>query len=173
MENKQIVVGNGNFSCDENPGKEITESEEKELSEEEDDFHLTKYFGFDYENDTKEQFLDKVKNKLGDNCVIEMQNALSKSVIKRAEELSVDCINIAPFGAYNKILEEKDLIINFLKTEAHKPDYWNLFRLEFNPIKELIVFYFYNSSVDTGETLSGLVFTTKTGKIKHAFAKIE
>jgi len=113
----------------------------------------------------------KMRTKLGITNEV-MQEALSNSLIARAEEITLDIPNIAPYGDYDKLIENNDEITEFLKTEAHKPNNWESYGFSCKDMltdKALVLFHFWNTSVDQGDTLEGTVFVSKYGKIKHVF----
>jgi dsDNA-binding SOS-regulon protein len=151
--------------------KEVSDEEITETKEE--DFDVIKFFGLSKDAYDEVTVALKIQEKLG-TTVGQMQEALSKSVVERAEELTLDFPNIAPLGDYDKLLEDNDSMAEFLKTEAHKPEHWKLDGIRLSDLnKELISFIFNNVAVDDGTTFKGFVFTTKLGKIKHSFAQVE
>ena len=88
--------------------------------------------------------------------------------------MTLELTNIAPFGNYDKMIEDNDGMADFLKTEAHKVENWNLYGIEVSPMnKELLSFIFKNPSIDDGEVFEGFVFVSKSGKIQHGFARVE
>lgn len=148
------------------------EMTEKEKSEEEPEFDLEKFLGLTDE-DTIETVAVKTQEKLG-TSIGQMQEALSKAVLSRAEELTLDFPNIAPLGDYEKLIEDNDGMTEFLKTEGHKPEHWKLYGINVSDLnKNLLSFIFHNMVVDDGSTFKGFVFVSKSGKIKHAFAQVE
>lgn len=121
---------------------------------------------------TFEEMLVILQEKLGIS-VNEMQMALSASVQEKAHALTHEFTNIAPMGDYSKLLEDNDSMAEFLHTEAHKPEHWVLstFRTNGGTGPEMLKFTFKNFAVDDGEAMSGFVFVSFNGKIKHAFAQ--
>jgi len=118
-------------------------------------------------------FEERIKERLGVSCQ-EIKESLSKAIIKTAEELSLDLPNIAPYGSYEKLLEDNDSMSEFLKTEASKPENMIIYSIqEDNKFKNLFKFTLYNRAVDEGESLIGFVYVSKTGVIRHAFAQVE
>jgi len=117
--------------------------------------------------------IDKVlQEKLGIG-LSEMARALSDSLLERIEELAEELMNIAPYGDYSKLMEEKDGITKFLQDEASKPENWKIQFIEAKKEKDqLIEFVFFNKSVDDGDILKGFVFVGLSGKIRHAFAQV-
>jgi len=155
--------------------QEITDEEievqDLTKKEEEEEFDVNKFFGFE-EKETPETLIKKVEDKFG-LPILQMQEALSKSVVERAEELTLDFPNIAPKGDYENLLENNDSMTSFLKEEGHKPEHWKLMGISVSEYKkDLLSFSFFNQAVDDGNSLEGFVFTSQTGKIKHAFAQV-
>jgi len=121
--------------------------------------------------DTIEQVEEKVKEKLG-LSFDELKAALSNYVVSHAEELTHEFVNIAPLGDYSKLLEDNDSMAVFLKTEAHKPEHWQIQGLSPSDVKkDLLTFHFGNDSVDDGGVFEGFVYVSFQGKIRHAFAQ--
>lgn len=121
--------------------------------------------------ETVEQAEQMVQEKLGISF-LEMREALSSYVISKAEELTHEFVNIAPLGDYGKLLEDNDSMAEFLKTEAHKPEHWEIQAVRPSDVqKELISFEFGNNAVDDGDIFKGFVYVSLQGKIKHAFAQ--
>lgn len=123
--------------------------------------------------DSMEQVEVKVQEKLGIS-VMEMRAALSSHVVEKAESLTHEFVNIAPLGDYGALLEDNDSMAEFLKTEAHKPEHWQLYGVRTSDVNpNLLSFNFSNDSVDDGDVFQGFVFVSLQGKIKHAFAQGE
>lgn len=115
----------------------------------------------------------KIQEKLGVS-VSDMKEALSKYVVEHAEELTHQFVNMAPLGDYSKIIEDNDGMAEFLKTEGHKPEHWQLYGVRTSDVSSnLLSFNFTNDAVDDGESMNGFVFVSYQGKIKHAFAQGE
>lgn len=134
-------------------------------------FSVIEFFDLSTEKYDEESVSAKVQAKIG-TSLQQMKETLSATVIKKAEELSLEFPNIAPLGNYGKLIEDNDGMTEFLKTEGHQPKHWEIELIEFNPKLELLMFSFANKGVDDGTTFSGFVYTTKGGKIKHSFAKV-
>jgi hypothetical protein len=121
---------------------------------------------------TPEDIDAKIREKLGIG-LSEMAGALTDALKARAEDVAEDCYSIAPYGDYDKMIEDKAEMAKFLREEAAKPEHW---KLEFLEVKKkedkLIEFVFLNSSVDDGDILKGFVFVGFSGLIRHAFAQI-
>lgn len=116
---------------------------------------------------------ERLKEHLGINSV-EIKEALSKAIVESAEELSLELPNIAPHGNYEKMLEDNESMANFLKDEASKPEHMVLYSIhEDDKMKQLLKFVIVNKAVDNGESLTGFVYVSKAGVIRHAFAQIE
>lgn len=123
--------------------------------------------------DTVETVEAKLKEMLGISFEM-MGQALSVAVQNKAEEIVLEITNIAPYGEYDKMLENNDDMASFLKEEAHKPENWLIHSLMPSDVnKDLIEFIFDNKAVDDGDTFRGYVYVNKMGKIKHAFAQSE
>src|SRR5271167_4910193 len=119
MQAEQEVIDEQEITDDEiEVVKDLTQKEEDE------EFNVNSFFGFEKE-ETPESLIKKVEDKFG-FPLLQMQEALSKSVIERAEELTLDFLNIAPKGDYENLLENNDDMADFLKTEAQKPEHWKL-----------------------------------------------
>jgi hypothetical protein len=118
--------------------------------------------------DKEEQVDQKIKDKLGID-LLKIREALSECVKSRAEEMSLDILNIVPFGNYRDMIENNEEIAKFLKEEAHKAEHWKLHFIKLD--NNLIKFYFMCMAIDEGETFEGSVFVSKSGKIRHAFAQ--
>ena len=122
--------------------------------------------------DTIEKIDAVLKENLGTGLT-ECAEALCVSLKVRAEELSPDVINIAPYGKFEDLLENQDQITAFLRDEAAKPENW---KLQYIDIKkdndQLLEAVFMNTSCDEGESLSGYVFLGLSGKIRHCFPQV-
>src|SRR5579863_617888 len=103
----------------------------------------------------------------------ECAEALSKSLLERGAELVPDMINLSPYGDYEKMTEDPEIILRFFQEEGSKPENWEIqfieVRKENDQLMELV---FFNKAVDDGETLKGFVFVGLSGKIRHAFAQV-
>lgn len=115
-----------------------------------------------------EQWEPKIKEKLG-LSIADMQTPISEWTINHAEELVQQFANIAPQGDYDKLIEDGDEMISFLKTEAAKPGHWKLVEAKWT--NNMYQFIFDCQVVDEGNTFKGLVFVSKSGKIRHAFTQ--
>jgi len=120
-----------------------------------------------------EEEIDKLlKEHLG-TSLAECAGALCDSLQSRAEEISTEMTSLAPNGDYGKLIEEPELIVEFLRREAAKPENWSLDFLEVRKEKDqLMELIFSNKAVDDGETLKGFVFVGLSGKIRHAFPQV-
>ena len=151
--------------------------EEKEVITEgekvEERFSIIDFFNLSKDEYEEDNVAQKIEDKLGISLK-QIKEVLSKSVIERSEELSLNMINIAPNGDYEKLLEDNDSMSDFLKKEASKLEHWKLDYIFVSDINnELLSFVFSNDAVDDGTTFEGFVFITKTGKIKHSFAQVK
>ena len=102
----------------------------------------------------------------------ECQQSLSESLMARAEELAEEIPSVAPYNNYDKFTEDKIVIANFLREEAHKPENWEIQFVESKKDSELIEFIFFNKAVDEGDILKGFVFVGLSGTIRHSFAQV-
>lgn len=127
-------------------------------------------------NDPKiifEKLKVNLKEKLG-LTVEDLLEPLCKAVGERAEEVVLSLPNIAPYGDYGAMIEDNDGMAEFVKKEAVKPETWALHSImDDSSNKTLLKFTFKNKCVDDGEVLQGLVFVSKSGKIRHAFAQVD
>lgn len=120
------------------------------------------------EKDELQQIDAKIKEHLGIG-LDDMHQALSESVQERAVEFAQEMFNLAPMGDYDKLTDDKDVIADFLRTEAHKPEHWRLNMLDIRK-DGLLHFSFLNLAVDEGDSFVGSVYVSKSGQIRHAFA---
>lgn len=102
----------------------------------------------------------------------ECAQVLSDAVAERAEELVEDMLNMAPYGDYDKITEDKAVMLAFLKEEATKPENWEIQFMDAKKDSQLMELVFFNKSVDDGDILKGFVFIGLSGKIRHAFPQV-
>lgn len=118
---------------------------------------------------TEEDADARLQEKLG-LTLKECKEALSNSLLIRAEEVVPDLPSVAPYGDYDKLMEDPEVIQKFLEEEAFKEENWEIVffyaRKEQDKIAE---FVFYNKSVDDGDILKGFVYVGVSGKIRHAF----
>ena len=123
------------------------------------------------EKDKIEDVDNLIKEKLG-HSFLEMKEMISSYVKEKCEEISLDMINIIPYGQYDKIIDDNDNMAIFLKEEASKVENWEIYSFMQNSTNQnLIQFIFNNKSVDDGDTLRGHVFISKSGVIRHVFAE--
>jgi len=137
-----------------------------------DSFKDLDFSDLDEEKDAVEQISAKLKEKLGVSLE-EMTTTLSTWVQEHADEVVLDFVNIAPFEDYGKMLEDNEGMAEFLKTEAHKPEHWQLHFMGIDTKRDLFEVIFSNVAVDDGDSLRGYVFVSPSGKIRHAFAQAE
>lgn len=113
-----------------------------------------------------------LKEKLG-TSIAECAGALCDSLRNRAEEVAEEMTSLAPNGDYEKLMEDPEAIIKFLREEASKPENWSLEFLEVkNEKAQLMEMVFSNKAVDDGDSLKGFVFVGLSGKIRHAFTQV-
>lgn len=102
----------------------------------------------------------------------ECAEALGQFLLERGEECLEDMINLAPYGDYSKLTEDKEVMLRFLKEEAVKPENWEIQLVEVKKKgDQLIEILFFNKAVDDGDILKGFVFVGASGKIRHAFVQ--
>jgi len=144
----------------------------KNKVEPEDGSHpLAKFFkDLDFkEEDEVEQREEKIKKVLGIGTT-DMKPYICSWLKDHAEELTLELTNIAPYGNYEKLIEDNDGMAEFLKNESTKLENWKPSHFEpADKESSLIKFTFYTESVDTGESLKGLVFVNPNGVVRHAF----
>jgi hypothetical protein len=120
---------------------------------------------------TPEQIEQIVKDKLGIGFP-EMAAPLSKYVQDKAEELAQNYITVVCYGDYGKVIEGDAKIAEFFRTEAHKPEHWapaGLFASKDSNQPEMIEVVFKNTAVDEADSMTGFVFVSFAGAIRHAF----
>lgn len=126
--------------------------------------------GLTSEDNEEEKIDKKIQEKLNIS-LSDMKIALSEAIKKTADDIVVDIINIIPFGDYEKILEDKKDMSKFLIDEASKPEYWKLDHIKWTLESGLLKFLFACDAVDDGDSFQGIVFVSKNGRIRHAFAQ--
>lgn len=97
---------------------------------------------------------------------------LSEALLKKVDELAGDLPSMAPLGDYSKMTEDKEVMKEFLRTEASKPEHWKLEMLELRKDSQLMEIMFFNKAVDDGDILKGFVFVGVSGKIRHSFVQV-
>lgn len=120
---------------------------------------------------TEEDAAARLQEKLG-LTLQECKEALSNSLVIRAEEVVEDLPSCAPYADWDKLMEDPADIQKFLEEEASKPENWEIIffyaRKEQDKVAE---FVFYNKAVDDGDILKGYVYVGLSGKIRHAFCQ--
>jgi len=117
--------------------------------------------------------MDKIlRDNLGIGCT-ECAQALSENLLTKLEECLEDLPNMAPYGDYDKLTEDPQVILTFLKEEASKPENWKLQFVDREEKSQLLKLMFFNMAVDDGDILKGFVFIGLSGKIRHAFAQVQ
>ena len=120
---------------------------------------------------TEEDAAARLQEKLG-LALQDCKEALSNSLLIRAEEVVTDLPSCAPYGDYAKLMEDPEVIQKFLEDEASKVENWEIVffyaRKEQDKVAE---FVFYNKAVDDGDILKGYVYVGLSGKIRHAFCQ--
>lgn len=103
----------------------------------------------------------------------ECQTALTAALKERVDEIVEDLPYLSPHGDYSKMMEDRDLIRDFLLNEAAKDEHWKIHFLEMRKKSDtLIELVFFNTAVDDGDSLKGLVFLGMSGKIRHCFPQV-
>lgn len=125
---------------------------------------------------SKLETIDQIEAYLQENVGVkfsDMKERLCSNVNEKAEELTHDFANIAPYGEYDKILEDNDSMAEFLRAEATKAENWTLHevRVEKHAGQDMLECIFVNKAVDDGDSLEGYVFTGKSGAIRHSFVQ--
>lgn len=124
------------------------------------------------EEDYWKQIDHTLQEKLG-LSLNKLKEQVCESLKNRAEEVALDLPNIAPYGDYGAMLEDNDGMSSFLKNEASKLENWQLSKIKMDKNPNLIKFVLMCSAVDDGEVLMGLVFTNKSGEIRHSFCQVD
>lgn len=117
-------------------------------------------------DDFKSKLDEKLKEKLNIS-VKEMQDVLSTSLISSSADIAGELNNIIAYNDYDKIIEDENDMVEFLKNEASKPENFWLYGIQED--NGLLKFHFINMAVDEGDVVNGFVFLSKGGKIKHYF----
>jgi len=121
------------------------------------------------DDDFKSKLDEKLKEKLNIS-VKEMQDVLSSSLISSSADIASQLNNIIAYNDYDKIIEDENDMVEFLKNEASKPENFWLYGIQED--NGLLKFHFINMAVDEGDVLNGFVFISKSGKIKHNFCVV-
>jgi hypothetical protein len=125
------------------------------------------------DDDKREDVINKILTKL--NLTTEqLCVGISDYLKAHAEELTLEMLNIAPYGEYDSLIEDEDNMADFLKKESVKFENWELESIA--PVgmdTSLIKFMFHNKSVDEGEVLRGFAIASLSGKIRHCFANVD
>lgn len=114
----------------------------------------------------------KIKEKLGlsfnDMCI-----KLEEVIKLKAEELAEDLPSIAPYKDYSKMIEDKNVIVEFIKNEVSKPENWEIKYIMPSDVNSQLIEFVFNSKALDDEDFKGFVFVSKSGKIRHAFVQPE
>ena len=117
--------------------------------------------------------IDQLLQKHLNISLADCTDALRGSLEKRAGEMTVDLTSLAPYGDYDKLTEDPEVITKFLREEASKPENWKIELLEVKKDKDqLIELIFLNKAVDDGDILKGFIFIGLSGKIRHVFPQV-
>lgn len=131
---------------------------------------IKKFEELNFEKIKSNEEMDKfLKDNLGIG-LFECANALSQDLLVKAKEIAQDMPNLVPYNDYERLLEDKGSITQFLLQEAFKEENW---LIQFIEVKDqLLELVFFNKAVDEGDLLKGFVFVGLTGKIKHSFVQV-
>jgi hypothetical protein len=121
------------------------------------------------DSDNVEQIIEKILIVLGITSD-KMKESISSVILNKADDIVLELKNIAPLGDYSKLLEDNESMINFLKTEVYKTEYWNLVRMDTDSTG-LNKFTFNCTAIDDGQSLYAFVFVNDQGKIRHTFVQ--
>jgi hypothetical protein len=117
--------------------------------------------------------MDKIlRDNLGIGCM-ECAQVLSEDLLTKLEDCLEELPNMAPYGDYDKLTEDPQVILKFLKEEASKPENWKLQYVDREEKSNLLKLIFFNMAVDDGDILKGFVFIGLSGKIRHAFTQVQ
>ncbi len=117
--------------------------------------------------------IDKILKEELNISLDDCSKALHDSLYERADELFEDIINLAPYGNYDKMMEDPEEISSFLKDEACDLENWKIDFIELEKKEDkLLKLTFLNKAVDDGDILKGYVFIGLSGKIRHAFCLV-
>ena len=134
---------------------------------------IEKFEDIPFGDSKKPEDMDKVLREHLGIGLTECADALTVSLKERGGELLEELIYIAPYGNFEKIIEDKDAILKFLQEDAAKPENWELQFLEVKKEKDtLMELVFFNKAVDDGDILKGFVFLGFSGKIRHCFTQV-
>jgi hypothetical protein len=125
----------------------------------------------DLDSENVYDLIDQALQEKLNISLLTIKESLSKAIINKAEELSLECPNIAPYGNYDKLLEDNDSMTEFFKTEASKLENLLLNTVaEDTKQKQLLCFGFLNKSL---EDFKGTVYVSKSGVVRHSYPRIE
>lgn len=116
---------------------------------------------------------DKIKEKLGLSFQ-DMVEKLGPYVLKNCDKIADQMRNLAPYGQYDKLMEDKSQMLDFLKQELVKPEVWRLqeYTLD-SKFKKMVVFKFKCSAIDQADSVFGNVLVSFSGAIRHAFITVD
>lgn len=126
------------------------------------------------ENEEKTNALyAKINEALG-TSVPEMKCYISDWVRSNSTALAKKFPVIAPYNDYSKMIEEQLELAEFISKECIKYDTWYLKAIQLSDMRpNLIQFSFSSGAVDDGDALTGNVFVSFNGVVKHVFANAE
>lgn len=120
------------------------------------------------------QRLDTVfAEKLGISLTA-LKEIVSKSLSERASQVVQEMARLVPFDDYDRMIEDRDQMAEFLQTEATKTEHWHFYSIDQDKKNvNLLQFMFFNKAVDDGHVLQGVVYTNKSGVVRHSFVQVD
>mgnify|MGYP001206206830 CR=1 FL=1 len=104
--------------------------------------------------------------------VVQLKEVLKNKMQEKAEELSLEMENIAPFNDYSKLIEDNDGMAAFMKNEASNSENWKC--VSFSKYNDFIIISrFSNKAIDNSDNIFGFVYFSIFGKIKYVHIKAE
>lgn len=118
--------------------------------------------------------IDQVLQEKLNLSLEKLKQEVCSSIRERAEEITLELPSLAPYGDFGLLMEDNDSMADFLKKEASKIENWKLASIrEDYENNTLLKFILKCSAVDDGDVLQGLVFTNKSGVIRHSFCRVD
>lgn len=103
-----------------------------------------------------------------------LKEVVSKTLVEKASQIVQEMARLVPFDDYDRMIEDRDQMVDFLRTEAFKMEHWHFHSInEDRKNKNLLQFVFENAAVDDGRVLQGIIFTNKSGVIRHSFVQVD
>jgi hypothetical protein len=130
-------------------------------------------FGVAIKEAKETEDFDRILREYTGTGLSECATALTASLLERVDELLEELPYVSPHGDYGKMMEDKDLIREFILTEAAKDENWTFQFLEVRKAKDTLVeLVFFNKAIDDGDILKGFVFLGFSGAIRHCFPQV-